>query len=133
MSKKLNRYEKRMMLNLHIITLLCVIAIALNFILPWNEYPKINLFLISQIIPVFAIYVYGWLNSRNAQNIPIAATFIIRSLQALIFIYWKGYVSWSTFNVILFFDLLLIVILVLDKSNYKYEYVSKEDDEFSEV
>lgn len=130
MNHKLNKYEKRIMLNLHVITFVCIIAISLNIILPLMENYKLTLFLVSQVIPICAIYIYGWVNSRNAQNIPIAVTFIIRSLQALIFIYWKQNISWSYFNIILFFDVLLIVILVLDKSNYRYEYVSKEDNEF---
>lgn len=131
MSSKLNKYEKKIMFNLHIITALTVIAVVLNLLLPYIENGKLTIFLISQLIPVFGIYVFGWVNSRNAQNIPIVITFITRTLQGLIFIYWRETLSWETFRILLFFDILFLVILVLDKSNYKYEFVAKEDDEFN--
>lgn len=128
--RKLNKYERRIMLNLHIITFLCIVSSILNLVLPWLERSKISIFLLSQLIAIGGIYIYGWVNSRGSQGVPISTTFIIRGLQAFIFVFWRKDISWISFGVLVFLDILLILLLVLDKSNYKYTIIRREDDEF---
>lgn len=118
------------MLNLHIITFLCIVSCLLNIMIPILENTKFTFFLLSQVAAIGGVYVYGWVSSRNTQSIPLAADFIIRALQALIFIYWRKDLSWISFGVLIFLDCLFLLLLVLDKSSYKYEYITRENDEF---
>ncbi len=130
MNRKLNKYEKKIMLNLHIITFLCILSSLLNFILPFVEKPKFTLFLLSQIIVISAVYIYGWVSSRTVQIIPIIPTFIIRALQALIFVVWRQDMTFLGFGILLFFDILYLAVLGIDKANYYYDFGTKKDDEF---
>lgn len=125
--QKLNKYEKRIMLNLKIITFICIAGVIVNIFVPLVESFKMTMFVISQLVPIFIIYVKGWFNSRGSQNVPILAAFLIRVLQVLIFILWLEQVSLLMFGVLLVFDVVLLLALIIDKMNYRYEYVNKSD------
>ena len=130
MKKNRTKYEKKIMLNLNIITFMCVVSSILNIALPIFDNPQFTFFIISQFFAIGGIYVYGWINSRRNQGIPLSVAFIVRGLQALIFVFWRNDVTWTSFGVLVFMDVLLIVLLVLDKANYKYTVIKYEDDEF---
>ncbi len=119
-----------MLLNLHVITFLCIISFLLNISLPIIEKPKFTIFLITQFLVLGTVYIYGWVNSRNAQHIPISVAFLLRILQAFIFVFWRKDITWVSFGVLCFLDILFLLLLVLDKSTYKYEYHTVEEDEF---
>lgn len=128
--KRRNKYERKMMMNLHLITFLCLVASVLNIALPVMERSGLSIFMLSQLGAIGGIYAFGWISARNAQTIPITVTFILRGLQAVIFIFWRNDLSWAAFGVLVFLDILLMIVLAIDKSNYKYTVVTREDDEF---
>ena len=101
-----------MLLNLHVITFLCIISFLLNISLPIIEKPKFTIFLITQFLVLGTVYIYGWVNSRNAQHIPISVAFLLRILQAFIFVFWRKDITWVSFGVLCFLDILFLLLLV---------------------
>ena len=130
---KLNKYEKKIMLGLTLIRVLCGVGIVLNIVLPLVDNLKFNAFLVSQILPIAFIYIYSLVNVVGYQGVPIIQTFIIRFLQSLIFVLWAGDISWVTFGVLVFVDVLLCMLLTLDKGSYEYVYIKASDDEFMDI
>jgi hypothetical protein len=128
--RKLDKFEKRIMLNLHVVSFLCLLASVLQIVLPLAEKQKFTFLLLSQIVAIAASYVNGWINARGAQILPIVPAFIIRGVQFLLFVVWARDLSYLSFGILLFFDGLLIALLAIDKAMYRYEVVAVENDEF---
>jgi hypothetical protein len=112
---------------------LCAIGIVLNLVLPFVEKNKFTFFFLTQFLAIGVIYVYALVNVVGNQNVPIVATFFVRIVQALIFIGWSHDISWTSMGVLVFVDILLILLLVLDKGNYEYVFVQASKDEFLDV
>ena len=121
------------MFSVKLIRSLCGIAIALNIILPIMDKPKFTIFIISQIVAILLIHVYALMNVTGAQSTPIVATFVVRALQSLVFIAWRQDMTWISMGILVFIDILLIVLLILDKSNYEYVFLEEVEDEFSDT
>ena len=121
-----------MMLNLHVITGMTLSGIVLNFALPIMGGSFWSIFMVSQLLIVGGLYVYGWICSRSTQRIMITFTFLVRLLQAAVFVFWRGDLSWVAFLSLIAFDTLFLVVLAIDKMNYRYEIVSIQEDEFTD-
>lgn len=128
-----NKYEKKILFGLNLIRVLCAIGIVLNLVLPLVEKPKFTIFFLTQFLAIGVIYVYSLINVVGNQNTPILATFFVRAMQGLIFIGWRHDISWVSMGVLILIDMLLIILLVLDKGNYEYVFIQAGKDEFYDV
>ena len=127
--RSLNKYEKEVMFNTHLIKATLVIGILLNLALPVYSH-TIGF---KSILQWFAIacYVYGFINALGyvrGQKIPVLQLGLVRLVQVVgRFVIKSNPIAWKYFGIVIAFDLLFVYLLFMDKSSYCYLYVGEDE------
>lgn len=120
-NKALNKYERSMKFNLHIMIIIYVLIVLSNLFLPLYPDSKSSFSLYQiAIILVHGLGLlgsYGYLQQYN----PFIIIAIIRFVQILLRqVFFSGGFQWGFFLIVLALDLLLIFVEFIDKSQYEY-------------
>ena len=121
----MNKYEKALLFNLKVIKVLFAINVIINLFTPVYSDGCLGIKSLLQwiIIIINFIGVIGSMGYFN-QHIPTLEWGVVRIFQVL----WHVFISSTGMNWVFFFiqllsDLLLTIMLFMDKSNFKYEKV----------
>jgi hypothetical protein len=127
---KLNKYDKAILFNPKLLKIIFLAIVLLNLFMPLFSPASMGYknFFQWYIIVVHAVgltYALGGVKniiSLTSQHIPFVHIFVIRCLEVL----WHTLVSSTKFNwmpllMVLILDLLFIVLLFMDKREYRYE------------
>ena len=129
----MNKYEKALLFNLKVIKILFVIDVLVNLFMPVYSNGDLGIKSLFQWIIVIINFV-GVINAMGYmdQHVPTLEWGVVRILQVLwhVFISSTG-MNWVFFFIMLISDLLFMIMLFMDKSNFKYERVDivERDDE----
>lgn len=117
---KLNKYEKRLMLNTDIMKVLGIAGVLLNLLIPL--FPEMGFKSIFQWLMVI-IYVIGTLNAIGyfSQHVPIVPMAAVRGLESFYYyVISDGGIQTMSLMILVGFDLIFLAMFLVDKSNYTY-------------
>lgn len=139
---------KRLLFNVKLSKILCLLIVACNLILPWKKgvFVQFNIFnIVAAILWVYALISqmgYFLVQVSEDENghytyenrIPIVQIVVDRVLEILFYLFFKkGVVDWRFIIALIAMDLIYMLFLLMDKSNYYYESEVMEvsENEFS--
>lgn len=140
---KINKYEKSLLFKPILIRFLWLVILALNWILPLNKDFNWNFSIFRVLISI--IWTYGMLTSTGilCQNthvhengmiiyeqntsVVIMAIGLSRIFQLVYYFILKRHViNWSVIILLIVFDIIYLLIIIMDKSSYGYAMEEKE-------
>lgn len=137
------KHEKETMMFLHIITVLYLIAIAVNIALPVYSESFMNTVIFTPFIIIF--WTYGFICSRGyfkkivskgvdgriqyTTRTPIVQVGMLRIIEFVWLVLQKKHgVNFRNLLIQVVLDVLLLAIMLIDKSAYYYESRMEEDE-----
>lgn len=117
----MNKYERNLMFNVHVMKLIYVLVVFCNLLLPIR---RDTLFCISplQIVAVI-VWLFGLLGGMGYfdQRTPILPIGILRFVEVLYYgVLRTNYINWIGFAIYVVLDIIFMAFLFFDKANYTY-------------
>lgn len=125
----MNQYERSIMFNTYVMKVGYVALVILNIGLPCIDGTHSRLWLMQ--ISACVVWVFGLLGGLGYFNqlVPILQIGIVRIIECLYLLLFKYKVTiWWAVGIYILADVIYLVYLLIDKSNYEYVIEESEDD-----
>ena len=125
----MNRYERSIMLNTYVMKVGYVLLVIINLAAPCLKGIHSRLWLMQVVICLVWILGLGYLN----QMVPILQVGIVRIIECLYLLLFKyKETRWWVVGLYVLVDVIYVVYLLIDKSNYEYVVEDEKDVDSNE-
>ena len=123
----MNRYERSIMLNTYVMKVGYVLLVIINLAAPCLKGIHSRLWLMQVVICL--VWILGYLN----QMVPILQVGIVRIIECLYLLLFKyKETRWWVVGLYVLVDVIYVVYLLIDKSNYEYVVEDEKDVDSNE-